>query len=149
MGAGSLAKFSLFLLCFYFVFFLFWNLNLNLNLFMSLTWVKCTHSNPGTEIIYFIILIFILIIFSFSSSPFNSKIFLFYFKVPTSNSIQIQTPFLNFKFPSVKVNTSVIITSTLYHIIIYLFFSLSFIYQRNKWFHKLFSFSFSILYFHL
>jgi hypothetical protein len=36
-----------------------------------------------------------------------------------SNQIQIQTPILNFKFPSVKVNTNVIITSTIYNIIIY------------------------------
>jgi hypothetical protein len=38
-----------------------------------------------------------------------------------SNQIQIQTPILNFNFPSVKVNTNVIIKSTICNIIIYSF----------------------------
>jgi hypothetical protein len=38
-----------------------------------------------------------------------------------SNQIQIQAPILNFKFPNVIVNTTVIITSTIYNIITYSF----------------------------
>ena len=47
------------------------------------------------------------------------SIFLFYFKVLTSNSIEIQTHVLNFNFSSVKIIPN--INSTVYNIIFYSF----------------------------
>jgi hypothetical protein len=46
-------------------------------------------------------------------------IFLLFSLFSFLHSNQIQTLILDFKFPSVKVNTNVIITSTIYNIIIY------------------------------
>jgi hypothetical protein len=58
--------------------------------------------------------------------------FLFYFisSLSISSSNTISNPWLNFKFPSVHINITVIITCTAYNIIIYSF-SLLFIYGRN------------------
>jgi hypothetical protein len=50
-------------------------------------------------------------------------------------SLQIQTYVLNFNFSSVKINTTVNINLTVYDNIIFLSFSLLFIYGRNKWFY--------------
>jgi hypothetical protein len=65
---------------------------------------------------------------SFSSNP----------KISSSTSkfsLQIQTYVLNFNFSSVKINTTVNINLTVYDNIIFLSFSLLFIYGRNKWFY--------------
>jgi hypothetical protein len=48
-------------------------------------------------------------------------LFFFCFSILFSNPTQIQTPILNFKFPSVKINTNVNINSTVYNVIIYSF----------------------------
>jgi hypothetical protein len=71
--------------------------------------------------------------------------FFFFFSLffSISNSNTISNSWLNFKFPSVQINTNVNITFTTYNIITYSF-SLLFIYGRNKWFHK---HSFLIFYF--
>jgi hypothetical protein len=47
--------------------------------------------------------------------------FIFFFPILFSNPIQIQTPILNFKFPSAKINTNVNVTFTVYNTIIYPF----------------------------
>jgi hypothetical protein len=64
---------------------------------------------------------------SFSSNP----------KISSSTSkfsLQIETYVSNFNFSSVKINTTMNINLTVYDNI-FLFFSLLFIYGRNKWFY--------------
>jgi hypothetical protein len=68
------------------------------------------------------------VLYSISSNP----------KISSSTSkfsLQIQTYVLNFNFSSVKINTTVNINLTVYDNIIFLSFSLLFIYGRNKWFY--------------
>jgi hypothetical protein len=80
--------------------------------------------------------------------------FLFFYKCSAlfSNSkFQVFKPksISIFGFHISKIQTYPYWKFKLYSLSYYYLFSLSFIYQRNKWFHKLFSSSFSILYFHL
>jgi hypothetical protein len=62
-----------------------------------------------------------------------------------SNQIQIQTLILNFKFLSVKVNTNMIITSTVYNIFIYYFPCYLFMEATNSFIKSPFLFSISFI----
>jgi hypothetical protein len=63
---------------------------------------------------------------------FSHFCFAFSFLFSLSNPILIQTHVLNFKFPSIQIIPNVNVNSTVYNIIIIIFFSLLCIYGRNK-----------------